>query len=111
LARGLRHAHRRWAGGHYLLWYPIKGRRPVMEFHDALHASGIARVLVAEFLLRPATDPDRLNGCGLVLVNPPWRMDSVLSALLSQLGKLMTSEPGAASSVEWLVPEAATAPD
>jgi 23S rRNA (adenine2030-N6)-methyltransferase len=107
LARGLRHAHRRWAGGHYVLWYPIKGRRPVAEFHDALKASGIARILIAEFLLRPTSDPDRLNGCGLVLVNPPWRMESTLSALLPQLSKLMASERGAGASVEWLVPELA----
>jgi 23S rRNA (adenine2030-N6)-methyltransferase len=110
LARGLGHAHRRWANGHYVLWYPIKRRRPVAEFHDALKASGIARILVAEFLLRPATDPERLNGCGLVLVNPPWRTETVLSTLLPQLSQLLSSEwgaseRGAGANVEWLVPE------
>jgi 23S rRNA (adenine2030-N6)-methyltransferase len=78
-----------------------------MEFHDALKASGIARILVAEFLLRPTADPDRLNGCGLVLVNPPWRLEAALSALLPQLSKLMPTEPGASATVEWLVPEPA----
>jgi len=107
LARGLRHAHRRWATGLYLLWYPIKDRPPVAEFHERLKASGIPRILIAEFLLRPAKDPERLNGCGLVLVNPPWQVDATLQALLPKLVALLASERGAAARVDWLVPEPA----
>src|SRR5258708_23962886 len=54
LARGLRHAHRRWASGQYLLWDPVKDRSPVAAFHEALKANGIARMLVAELLRRHA---------------------------------------------------------
>jgi 23S rRNA (adenine2030-N6)-methyltransferase len=107
LARGLRQAHRRFASGQYLLWYPIKVRAPVAEFHDALKDSGIARILFAEFLLRPATDPDRLNGCGLVLVNPPWRVDTTLRALLEGLARLLDARGGV--TVDWLVPEPSAA--
>lgn len=107
LARGLRHAHRRWATGQYLLWYPIKAREPVAAFHDELAASGIGRILIAELLLRPATDPERLNGCGLVLVNPPWKLDSDLSSLLPNLADTFGAVRGAGARVEWLVPEAA----
>ena len=106
LARGLRQAHRRWATGQYLLWYPIKGRGPVDLFHDELKASGIARVLVAELLLRPPSDPERLNGCGLVLVNPPWRLDATLSSLLPKLATLFHAARGAGARIEWLVAEA-----
>ncbi len=109
LARGLRQAHRRWATGHYLLWYPIKGRAPVAAFHEALKAAGIVRILIAELLLRPPTDPERLNGCGLVLVNPPWRLDGALSALLPKLAALFGAARGAGARVEWLVPEEAQA--
>jgi 23S rRNA (adenine2030-N6)-methyltransferase len=105
LARGLRHAHRRWASGQYLLWYPIKDRAPVDAFHAALKAAGIARVLVAELLLRPANDPERLNGCGLVLVNPPWRLDAALASLLPKLAELFGAAPRAGARLDWLVPE------
>ena len=107
LARGLRQAYRRWATGQYLLWYPIKARAPVDAFHDELKAAGIPRILVAELLLRPATDPERLNGCGLVLVNPPWRMDAALAAWLPKLAELFGAARGAGASVRWLVPEPA----
>jgi 23S rRNA (adenine2030-N6)-methyltransferase len=105
LARGLRHAHRRWATGQYLLWYPIKDRPPVEAFHAALKASGIGRLLLAELLLHPATDPERLNGCGLVLVNPPWRLDAALSALLPKLARIFDAARSAGARVEWLVSE------
>ena len=105
LARGLRQAHRRWATGQYLLWYPIKDRAPVAAFHDELKASGIARMLVAELLLRPATDPERLNGCGLVLVNPPWRMEATLAGVLAKLADIFGAARGGGASVDWLVPE------
>ncbi len=108
LAKGLRQAYRRWATGQYLLWYPIKDRPPVEAFHAALKAASIPRILVIEFLLRPADDAERLNGCGLILVNPPWKADEVLSALLPALAGILTDGEGS-TRVEWLVPEPATA--
>src|SRR3546814_577166 len=51
LVQGLRQAYRRWATGHYVIWYPIKGRPPVAAFHDALKATGIERILTVELLL------------------------------------------------------------
>jgi 23S rRNA (adenine2030-N6)-methyltransferase len=105
LVRGVRQAHRRWATGQYLVWYPIKDRGPVAAFHAALKASGIARVLVAELLLRPATDPERLNGCGLIFINPPWRIEATIEPLLAKLATLFGAARNAGARVEWLVPE------
>ena len=105
IVRGLSHAHRRWATGVYLVWYPIKHRGPVQAFHDALKATGVRRILVAELLLRGDTDPDQLNGSGMLVINPPWKLDESLSRLLPAL----LADFGAASTgrvrVETLVPE------
>ena len=105
LLQGLRQGHRRWATGHYLIWYPIKDRPPVSAFHEALKATGIARILAAELLLRPAEDAQLLNGCGLILVNPPWPIEDELRRLMPALAALLGAGPGGGSSVEWLVPE------
>jgi 23S rRNA (adenine2030-N6)-methyltransferase len=105
IVRGLGHAHRRWATGTYVIWYPIKHRGPVQAFHDALAATGIRRILVAELLLRADTDPDQLNGSGLAIVNPPWRLaeslERMLPALLADFGAAATGRV----RVETLVPE------
>ncbi|WP_340117330.1 23S rRNA (adenine(2030)-N(6))-methyltransferase RlmJ [Pelagibius sp. 7325] len=105
VVRGLRQAYRRWATGHYVIWYPIKQRAPVAAFHEALKATGIARILAAELLLRPAEDPRRLNGSGLILVNPPWPIEDQLRSLLPALAEILGAEAGGGARVEWLVPE------
>jgi 23S rRNA (adenine2030-N6)-methyltransferase len=107
LVQGLRQAYRRWATGHYVIWYPIKDQQPVAAFHAALKATGIARILTVELLLRPADDPQRLNGCGLVLVNPPWPIEDKLRAFMPALATLLGAEAGGGARVEWLVPERA----
>jgi 23S rRNA (adenine2030-N6)-methyltransferase len=104
LARGLRHAHRRFATGTYLLWYPIKARAPVAAFHGELAQGDIRRITVAELLLRPDDDPERLNGCGLVMVNPPWRLTETLAELLEWLRDRLAPQRGQARLVT-LVPE------
>ncbi len=76
-------------------WYPIKHRAPVRAFHTALQESGVRDLIAAELWLREPTDPQRLNGCGLLISNPPWHFEeqaaSILPALLDRLG---SREPG-----------------
>lgn len=105
IVRGLGHAHRRWATGIYLVWYPIKHRGPVKAFHDALAASGIRRVLAAELLLRADTDPERLNGSGMIVVNPPWTLADSLARLLPALLADFGASGNGRVRVETLVPE------
>jgi 23S rRNA (adenine2030-N6)-methyltransferase len=103
LTTGLRHAHRRWATGIYALWYPIKARRPVDAFHDDIARSGIRGVAVAELMTRPADDPERFNGCGLVLINPPWRLMEQLQSMLAFLAPLLSEDGAGRWRADWLV--------
>ena len=84
-------------------WYPVKHRAPVRGFHHALMESGVAPLLAAELWLREPTDPQRLNGSGLVVANPPQgfaeEAAEILPALLAGLG---ANEAGAGSTVTWL---------
>jgi 23S rRNA (adenine2030-N6)-methyltransferase len=104
LATGLREAHARWATGIYLAWYPIKDRTEADEFLAAIVASGIRRVASCEMLLRPASDPDRLSGSGLVIINPPWGLEGALRAMVPDLARMLGGA-GAWSRVESLVGE------
>jgi 23S rRNA (adenine2030-N6)-methyltransferase len=104
--KALKTAHQRWATGVYALWYPIKERMPVTRLHKRLAASGMRKVLCAEFLVYPEDTAFRLNGCGMVIVNPPWKLDDTLRGLLPRL--LAALEPVAGrgqTTVSWLVPE------
>jgi 23S rRNA (adenine2030-N6)-methyltransferase len=96
--------HGRWPTGIYALWYPIKERPAVWRFHEALERSGIRRILVAELTIHEEDTHQRLNGCGMIVVNPPWQLDRTLEAVLPALHEAMAARAGG-TRVEWLVPE------
>lgn len=106
LARGLRHAHRRFATGVLAAWYPVKTRGVVDALHAAILAAGIRRVLVAELLVRAPAAEDavspRMVGAGMVVVNPPWTLAQSLSGLLPWLVARLAQGPGAAYRLETL---------
>lgn len=101
----LRLAHARWDSGMYALWYPIKDRAPVERFQRQLVASGIRKVLLVELSPYPEDTAFRLNGCGMLVVNPPWKLEESLDALLPLLLARWRQHPGARSTHAWLVPE------
>ena len=98
----LRTAHARWPTGVYAAWYPIKSHRAVVPFHRHLSNGPFERVVVAELLVRPDDSPLRLNGCGMLIANPPWKLDVALAALLPALRDTLAQSPGASQRMRWL---------
>jgi 23S rRNA (adenine2030-N6)-methyltransferase len=109
LARALGAAHRKWATGIYLLWYPIKGRAGPDALAKALRRLAIPKILRAELTVAPLSDPSRLNGSGLILVNPPWPLESELATLLPALAALLGRSGKGGFRLDWLAGE--TRPD
>jgi len=98
-------AHRRWPTGQYALWYPVKARGALDRFHGALVDSGLPKLMAVEFVAAPdETAPDVLRGSGLILVNPPWRIEDALAPILDALGPAL-GQPNAVRRLDWLVPE------
>ncbi len=102
LADAVASAHRKWATGVFLLWYPIKDRDGPDLLAGALARSGIAKVLRAELELPPAGEPARLHGAGLIIVNPPWRLADELAQLLNGLRMIFRPEAGGRSTIDWI---------
>jgi 23S rRNA (adenine2030-N6)-methyltransferase len=91
LAQGLAGAHRKWPTGIYALWYPIKDTRESEALARRMARTGIPRMLRAEVIL-PAREG--LRGSGLIVINPPWRLEGELSVLLPGLaGALAEAAP------------------
>lgn len=95
LLTALGRLRRRWPQGILLLWYPIKGAAPVEQFLAAITAEGGNETLAVELLLRPPVDPFRLNGSGLIVVNPPWGLEAALAETLPWLAGVLAPEQGA----------------
>lgn len=106
LRDGLATAHRKWATGIYLLWYPIKDVLVTEAFGKALRGLGIPRILRAELLLRRPWDRERLNGAGLAIVNPPFTLEADLAFLLPALATRLGDGEGARGRLDWISREA-----
>jgi len=109
LVQGLAAAHRKWATGIYALWYPIKGTAERDALAKSLRRQGIAKILRSELIVAPLSDPDRLNGCGMILVNPPWTLESELSVLLPALAAVLGRDGKGGFRLDWLAGEPASA--
>ena len=87
-------------------WYPIKHRAPVRAFHTALQVAQVGDCLACELLLREPTDPTRLNGCGLLVCNPPFGFEARATSILDALpATLSRGEDGAAARVSRVTDE------
>ena len=105
LSHHLAAAHRKWATGIYALWYPIKGRGDADDLAKRLRRLAIPKILRAELTVSAVSDPTRLNGCGLILVNPPWTLEAELSTLLPMLAGLLGRDGKGGFALDWLVGE------
>jgi 23S rRNA (adenine2030-N6)-methyltransferase len=103
MAAGLAEAHRRWATGIYLLWYPIKDAREVDLFARRVVKLGIPKILRAELAVgTPASDAP-LAACGVLAVNPPWPLEGNLKTLLPALASALGQNQSRTYRLEWLV--------
>jgi 23S rRNA (adenine2030-N6)-methyltransferase len=105
LAQALAAAHRKWANGTYLVWYPIKERTAPDALARRLRNSGMAKILRAELSVDAARAGGRLAACGLIVINPPWMLAGELATLLPELAAALSGASGGAHRVDWLAGE------
>jgi 23S rRNA (adenine2030-N6)-methyltransferase len=90
MAEALANGHRRWPGGMFALWYPLKHERETEEFLGAMRDSGIPDLVALEAWRRPTLSTPGFRGCGLVIKNPPFvlerELEAMMPAVMSVLG-------------------------
>lgn len=102
---GLKKAHRRWPGGIYAIWYPIKDRKAVDDFRHALAHGGVPDILDIAFTVRAPSPEPRLDGTGLIVVNPPHVLEGELHAVLPALARILGEDGAGAFTIERLAEE------
>ncbi|HSR64577.1 MAG TPA: 23S rRNA (adenine(2030)-N(6))-methyltransferase RlmJ [Xanthomonadaceae bacterium] len=98
----LREGVARWPQATYALWYPLKQRRALQPFYRAAAALPAKSVLLAELLVRPDDSPLRMNGSGMLLLNPPFRFDDGLGRCLPLLATALAADGAPPPRLEWL---------
>ncbi|NJO32430.1 MAG: 23S rRNA (adenine(2030)-N(6))-methyltransferase RlmJ [Rhodospirillales bacterium] len=102
LADGLAEALRRFETGICLAWYPIKDSKPIAAFHAALADWAGVELLRVELMVRGGNAPDRLNGCGLIVANPPYTLREQLAAVLPELTQRLAEGSGARYRLDYV---------
>ncbi|MDR0352375.1 MAG: 23S rRNA (adenine(2030)-N(6))-methyltransferase RlmJ, partial [Opitutaceae bacterium] len=59
----------------------------------------------AELTVAGADSPLRMRGCGVAVLNPPWRLDRVIAPMMRELAALLAQGDGGAGGLRWLAPE------
>jgi 23S rRNA (adenine2030-N6)-methyltransferase len=103
LSSALAGAHRKWPGGIYLLWYPIKERGGPDALARHLRKLAIPDVLRCELTLGAPRGQAGLIGSGLIVVNPPFTLEPDLRTFMPGLAQ--TLSPTAVSRIDWLARE------
>jgi 23S rRNA (adenine2030-N6)-methyltransferase len=71
-------AYRRWPGGIFLMWYPIRSAKQRSMVHARFESLGIPKILFADLAIHPDDAGLGLAGSGLIIVNPPYGADQYL---------------------------------
>lgn len=85
-------AHRKWAHGVTVIWYPLKERPTQAQWKHQLRKLGIPKFLTVEHWLYDRDQPGIYNGAGLFIVNPPYAFTQALPPLLEALRAALAPE-------------------
>lgn len=97
-------AHKRFATGSYVLWYPVVERRRIKQMARQLVDSGIANIHQYEVGIRADASRDAvgqgMTASGVFAINPPWTLAAQLQDTLPWLAQSFAAKQG-----HWLVEE------
>ncbi len=108
IVRGLESGLKRWPGGTYMIWFPIKDRAAVSAFYadigSAIATAGVRDALRLEFWIDEAEKAQALASNGLVIVNPPFVLEREARVLLPYLSQTLAVSNRAGYQVARLNP-------
>ncbi len=105
VVKGIQEGHRRFATGTYAIWYPVVLRQQIKRMVKDFQATGIRKILQIELAVRPDSDQRGMTASGMIVINPPWKLESQMKSLLPWLHKVLVPEGTGHTLVEWITPE------
>lgn len=97
-------SYKRWATGIYAIWYPVVNRHDIDDMLEGLQGLGIRKILQIELGVNPDTNERGMTASGMIVINPPWKLESQMQTLLPWLQQAIAPVTGH-WKVDWIVPE------
>ncbi len=79
-------ALKKWPQGIFAIWYPVLPARHHEKLIDEIKKLGV-ETLVSQFDLEQS--PMVMTGSGMIVINPPWKLDDELDEAGKWLGKIL----------------------
>lgn len=105
VVKGVVEGYKRFATGTYAIWYPVVLRQQIKRMVNQLEATGIRKILQIELAVRPDSDQRGMTASGMIVINPPWKLEQQMKNVLPWLHKTLVPEGTGHTLVEWIVPE------
>ncbi|ELY4479942.1 23S rRNA (adenine(2030)-N(6))-methyltransferase RlmJ [Cronobacter turicensis] len=105
VVQGINEGYKRFATGVYALWYPVVLRNQIKRMMNDLESTGIRRILQIELAVRPDSDQRGMTASGMVVINPPWKLEQQMATLLPWLHKALVPTGTGHTTLKWVVPE------
>lgn len=97
-------SYQRWATGTYAIWYPVVYRENIDKMIKGLKNLGIRKILQLELGVEPDTTERGMTASGMIVINPPWKLENQMKTILPWLQQTIAPTTGH-HKVEWIVPE------
>ncbi|HFG1851957.1 23S rRNA (adenine(2030)-N(6))-methyltransferase RlmJ [Vibrio cholerae] len=104
VVRAIAQSYKRWATGIYAIWYAVVNRCDIDDMLEGLQGLEIRKILQIELGVAPDTNERGMTASGMIVINPPWTLESQMQTILPFLKQAIAPATGH-YKVEWVVPE------
>ena len=104
VVKAIKHSYQRWATGTYAIWYPVVYRETIDNMIEGLKDLNIRNILQIELGVEADTEERGMTASGMIVINPPWKLESQMQQILPWLQQAIAPNYGH-NKVEWIVPE------
>ena len=105
VVKAIEEGYKRFATGTYAIWYPVVLRQQTKRIFKGLEATGIRKILKIELSVRPDSNQRGMTASGMVVINPPWTLETQMKEILPYLTKTLVPEGTGSWTVDWITPE------
>ncbi|MDA3977865.1 23S rRNA (adenine(2030)-N(6))-methyltransferase RlmJ [Gallibacterium sp. AGMB14963] len=97
--------YKRFATGTYAIWYPVVLRQQIKKMIHSFEATQIRKILQIELGIRPDSTQRGMTASGMIVINPPWKLESQMREILPYLSEVLAPAGTGHWSVNWVTPE------
>lgn len=101
----LQEGYQRFANGIYAIWYPVVLRQRIKHMLRALQNGKIKHMLQIELAVQPDSNHHGMTASGMIVINPPWKLEQQMKTLLPWLHQTMVPSGHGHTLLKWLAKE------